>query len=665
MKKLHFYVFAVLFTFLIFTFYFVAYAQYENPNDDGIPMQTIKNPPPKIISPFAVITVGDYDNFNLGTDFAEVSISVNPMIPTNFSACWNDLSYGNSSRYSLNGYDWFLSNPSWGATMYGDPVSAFDSVGNCFQDNMYGGITGTKLAKSTNGAANWINVINFNVGNDKNWIACDQTNGPYKNYIYGVMTPGNIQRSTDGGISKTQVGSFSNSYPGMMVCVGPNVLSGNVSGGCVYVVTNTGSTAYSYNYNFYCSTNGGTTWTSKSSQAFPGYVGTWTGGRHAINGTVRTRPYPFITADNSFGPYRGRLYLVYAKNTPNVSGAKPDIFLHYSTDQGATWSAPVIVNDDPNTQNNNQFFPAPWCDKQTGKLYIMWSDTRNCPTADSCEIYATYSTTGGTSFATNQKVSNAKMKIDCPSCGGGGSPRYQGDYNYIGSNKKVSIVAWTDYRYGSFGSYVGYFPDFAMRLLPAVDSLNNTNGNVTIQMNVPSVRLYTDTVLVSAVITPTPGTGTLAITYPSTNRLTSFPGSVPVKVAATGGVTAGVYTLTVTAAGPNGTPVHKRTATLYVSGSISGVENNSNVINRYELFQNYPNPFNPTTRIDFNLIKDSKVKFTVYDVVGKQVAVMDLGDRLAGKNFITFNGGNLSSGVYFYKIQAGEFTDTKKMFLLK
>src|SRR5690606_25906920 len=111
----------------------------------------------------------------------------------------------------------------------------------------------------------------------------------------------------------------------------------------------------------------------------------------------------------------------------------------------------------------------------------------NCPTADSCEIYATYSTTGGTSFATNQKVSNAKMKIDCPSCGGGGSPRYQGDYNYIGSNKKVSIVAWTDYRYGSFGSYVGYFPDFAMRLLPAVDSLNNTNGNVTIQMNVPSV----------------------------------------------------------------------------------------------------------------------------------------------------------------------------------
>lgn len=658
-KKLHFLAFAVMVSFVLFSLYYAAYAQYDDPNNDGIPRQTLDNHPPRIITPYAVITLGDYDNFDLGTDFAEVSISVNPANPANFSACWNDLSYGNSSRYTLNGYDWYLSNPSWGATMYGDPVSAFDSLGNCFQDNMYGGITGTKLAKSTNGAANWVSVINFNVGNDKNWIACDQTNGPYKNYIYGVMTPGNIQRSTDGGATKTQVGTYSNSYPGMMVCVGPN---GNTSGGCVYVVTNTGSTAYSYNYNFYCSTDGGTTWTLKSSQAFPGYVGTWTGGRHAINGVVRTRPYPFITADNSRGPYRGRLYVVYAKNTPNVSGAKPDIMCRYSTDQGVNWSSEIVVNDDANTQNNNQFFPAPWCDKETGKLYVMWSDTRNCPTSDSCEIYATYSTTGGTSFATNQKVSNAKMRIDCPTCGGGGSPRYQGDYNYIGSNKKVSIVAWTDYRNGTFGSYVGYFPDFGMRLFPTVDSIRATGGNVTIAMQVPSVRLYSDTVLVSASISPNPGSFT--ISYPNTNKLTVFPGNVPIRIQTSGTAPTGTYTLSVTANGPNGTPVHKRTATIIVGTNVTGVGNEIKV-GDYELFQNYPNPFNPATTIEYNLRVQSKVKFTIYDAVGKQVSVLDMGVQQAGKNQIIFNAGNLSSGVYFYKIQAGDFTDIKKMFLLK
>ncbi len=54
---------------------------------------------------------------------------------------------------------------------------------------------------------------------------------------------------------------------------------------------------------------------------------------------MRTRPYPFLTADNSNGPYRGRLYLTYAKNTPDGSGNKPDINLRYSTDFGTTWSA--------------------------------------------------------------------------------------------------------------------------------------------------------------------------------------------------------------------------------------------------------------------------------------------------------------------------------------
>ena len=134
---------------------------------------------------------------------------------------------------------------------------------------------------------------------------------------------------------------------------------GDVSGGCVYVVTNSGS-AFASTYTFYVSTDGGATFTLKSSQNFANYVGTNVSGRNSVE-NMRTRPYPFITADNSYGPNRGRFYLVYASNTPSGNGNKPDIFCRYSDNQGTSWSSPVVVNDDVNTTANNQWHPSIWC----------------------------------------------------------------------------------------------------------------------------------------------------------------------------------------------------------------------------------------------------------------------------------------------------------------
>jgi len=85
---------------------------------------------------------------------------------------------------------------------------------------------------------------------------------------------------------------------------------------------------------------------------------------------MRTRPYPFISADNSYGTYRGRLYLVYASNSPAGNGNKPDIFCRYSDDQGATWSSAVTVNDEVNSQNHHQWHPSIWTDKQTVAVII-------------------------------------------------------------------------------------------------------------------------------------------------------------------------------------------------------------------------------------------------------------------------------------------------------
>ncbi|MBS1513894.1 MAG: T9SS type A sorting domain-containing protein [Bacteroidetes bacterium] len=87
---------------------------------------------------------------------------------------------------------------------------------------------------------------------------------------------------------------------------------------------------------------------------------------------------------------------------------------------------------------------------------------------------------------------------------------------------------------------------------------------------------------------------------------------------------------------------------------------------KFELSQNYPNPFNPSTKINFSLPKDAKVTLTIFDISGREVARLLNGEfRQADYYTVNFNGSALASGVYFYKIQAGDFTESKKMMLVK
>ena len=85
----------------------------------------------------------------------------------------------------------------------------------------------------------------------------------------------------------------------------------------------------------------------------------------------------------------------------------------------------------------------------------------------------------------------------------------------------------------------------------------------------------------------------------------------------------------------------------------------------FQLEQNYPNPFNPSTTISYQLSEVSIVKLNVYDILGRQVATLVNGRQNAGNYNVTFNASNLSTGVYFYKLQAGTYSDTKKLMLIK
>lgn len=514
-----------------------------------------------------VITTPDgFDNFDMGVDNAEPHGSSHPDIPRWIFTAWNT----NRTRSTTNGLDFVFGAPGFGSgfSMRGDPVTAYDSLGTLYYENMYsatagGSIEGCKVVRSTDGGLTWVQLGTSIAGVDKNWIAADQTSGPYANYVYTTMTAdagGNFARSTDFGVTWTTTANFpTQQLPGMMPAVGPYIDGAtDIPGGSVYVVTNTAPTEAS-TFTFFRSTDGGVTFTQQSTINDAGYVGTLNSiGRLVIN-NARTRPYPFIAADNSYGPYRGRLYLVYASNSPAGNGNKPDIFLRTSTNQGASWSARVRVNDNANPEATNEWFPAIWCDKQTGRLYIKWYDMRNDPVNNArANVYATYSDDGGVTFAPNQRVSNQDFVYPSPACAAN-SNCYRGDYDAITSNGPVSVAIWTDFRSGNYTSTVAYFPDYAMLVSPAADSLRETDST-DLSIRVPAVKLYTGSVTFSASVVPATG---IALEWPEGNVLAAVPDTLPLRVRTTG-APVGLYTITITGEGPGGTPVHRRTATVRV-----------------------------------------------------------------------------------------------------
>lgn len=618
--------------------------------------------------PFIVVTDAQgFDNYNMGVNFAETMVSQSPVNP--FSI-FHNFNIAGPGWWTTDGYNWnYVTVPFPGSA--GDPWTCHDSLGNLYCINLNSSVSGTWVCKSTNGGQTWGSAVSGCTGNDRETMQADQTGGPYANYVYCGETPGNFARSTDGGTSFQFTQNMSNTLPGFMMAVGPGPTG--ISGGSVYVVTSTG-TYYIPTYTIYRSTNGGASFTLMSTQnGWVNAVGTLVGGRNSYE-NMRLRPYPFIYADNSNGLYRGRLYIFYSGNNPGGSGNKPDVYIRYSTDGGASFSSAITINDDPNSTANAQFQEAGWCDKMTGNLVCQWMDTRNCPTADSAEIYASFSSNGGVTWAPNQKISTAKMRINCPTCGGGGSPAYQGDYNGMNSYNGIGVLSWTDFRAGNFGSYCGYYPDYAMKTSTA--NISNINGNgdsAFVFVTIPAVKSYTGKVKFSATVTPTPANGTITLSFLNKTTLatqdsvTTYPDSVRLRIRTSGGVTQQAYTINVIAHGKIGnteqTPVHYRPISMSV---ITGIGITSNEIpDHFYLYQNYPNPFNPATQIRFDIAKAGLVKLSVYDITGKKVADIVNESMEAGKHIANFDASNISSGVYFYRIDAPGFTSIRKMILIK
>jgi hypothetical protein len=102
-----------------------------------------------------------------------------------------------------------------------------------------------------------------------------------------------------------------------------------------------------------------------------------------------------------------------------------------------------------------------------------------------------------------------------------------------------------------------------------------------------------------------------------------------------------------------------------LSGTPVGIKDEPEIPTTYSLDQNYPNPFNPSTTIRYGLPEKAHVLLSVFNILGQQVASLFEGEEEAGFHEVRFDAAGLSSGVYYCKITAGEFVQTRKLLLVR
>ncbi len=97
----------------------------------------------------------------------------------------------------------------------------------------------------------------------------------------------------------------------------------------------------------------------------------------------------------------------------------------------------------------------------------------------------------------------------------------------------------------------------------------------------------------------------------------------------------------------------------------NAVRSGNHVVKEFRVYQNYPNPFNPATKISYSVPQRTNVNIKVYNITGKEIATLVNKEQGPGAYTVNFNAGNLSSGIYFYRISAGQFSTVRKMILIK
>jgi hypothetical protein len=311
-----------------------------------------------------------------------------------------------------------------------------------------------------------------------------------------------------------------------------------------------------------------------------------------------------MAADNSFTSTRGNVYTVFAANPVGPDNA--DIFIIKSTDYGITWTSPQRVNDDATI--TDQWLPSVSVDNRTGKVFVCWYDSRIDAASNlQTRLYAAVSTNGGTSFQSNENVSDVSFNPNSMAVGQPGGENYIGDYIGNSAIGNTSYNVWMDGRNNNLGSYVAYYPDYAMTVNPSTRSILN-GDSTTYSVVIPAIKgAFGERVKFTAALDTLPSTGTLQISFANgKDTISTFPDSVTLKIKAVGSVTSRRYRVNIKGrTSLTNTAIHIRTVDLLVNSSQLTVGTNRNGICdfkvngvQYNTLQNliFPNGSNVTVQ---------------------------------------------------------------------
>ncbi len=588
-----------------------------------------------------------FDNINISGQSApqnEPSVKISRKNPNRVVAAWRDFRTGVQPPLRRVGYSfstdggqtWSISQLTPqiipGAPLSSDPVVGVDTSGNFYiytvSLNQSNGNGELWLFKSTDEGETFNEVHEMAVSSffeDKEWAATDLSpTSPFVNTQYcswtrfAANTNILLIKSTDEGITWSSPVNVSDGFGGVQGSF-PAVSSD----GELYIVWL--SFEGSGEIRFDKSTDGGVTF-----------------GTDKVVNSAFDSWFPHMAVDLSGGPFHNNIYVVW-NDTRN---GDDDVFLCISSDAGETWSSAIRINNDPIGNNKVQYWPS-IAISEFGEIVILFYDSRNTPNNNIIEAYIARSTDGGLTF-TNELLSTVPSPTAIPN-----SDVRFGDYINIDFYGGNIVPVWTDERAGGFDMdiYTGLIPpivpveliSFTHRIENGKIILDWVTATELNNMGFEIQRSNDNNIFVTIGFVEGSGIST-------TNKHYNF-----------------------TDEGISGT-VYYRLKQVDFDGSYNYsqvIEVNGVTISTIQLEQNYPNPFNPITTIKYQLGNDGFINLKVFNTLGEEVAELVNEFQKAGSYQINFDtrysdeGQNLTSGVYIYKLSAGNYLESKKMILIK
>jgi hypothetical protein len=315
-----------------------------------------------------------------------------------------------------------------------------------------------------------------------------------------------------------------------------------------------------------------------------------------------------------------------------------EIYYKLSTNKGVSWGADFRLTQDPLVSDNVSIVSS------GSFVHTAWEDTRD----GNYEIYYKRSTNGGTSWDAVSRITNSTETSQYASISVTGTAVHIVWVEQLGSNSEIYYIRSVNNGL-NWDASIRLTNNSAISEFPAVFSAGLYIHAVWDDFRDGNQEIYYKR-----------STDGGATWNNSVTRLTNDPedSKVP-SVCVTGSALHVIWSDK-----RLGSPelFYKRNST----GNPVGITGTTSEIpSEFSLTQNYPNPFNPVTNIRFSVPKSGVVKLTIYDAAGREAAVLFNCRLSAGTYNYDFNASHLASGIYFYRLESGSFTQTKKMILIK